>query len=119
MTWVPPMSERPGAAAEGTRSARSLIGPARQAQVAIAITRAAAAWREEGYQAEIEGAFSLAAAYRDDANDLDAVAALVCEGDLAAAGRAARALDTIVRDQIPAEAWELIEGIEFPERADG
>jgi hypothetical protein len=51
----------------------------------------------------------LALVYKEDAMDLWKVHALMKSGEYRKAKRVASSLDTIVREQIPDEAWDFLE----------
>ena len=69
-------------------------------------------WRLEGERAAKDGDAELAKQYATDVEDLTSFRDAVARGDLDAARRAADAMDTIVRDQIPVRLYYTL----FPER---
>lgn len=73
------------------------------------ITKVARSWASNANEPDVRKERSLANAYRSDAGQLRAVAALVRQGRRKVAARIAERLDTIVRELIPQKAWDHLQ----------
>ena len=67
-----------------------------------------AKWGQVGSEAAGDGDADLAGTYRKDCAALRSILALARQGHLAAAGRAAQRLDTVVRDRIPVRLYNAL-----------